>query len=222
MYDRLGWKVAAKRELRAIRRSQMPVRDCAQLAFALVFRRSGHLVASTVRYRIAGEVNRDGPFYFGVLCNRLFHAPGDRGSLKVAEGGTLTVGRDVRVAASARVSVRGELTIGNNVRINHGAQVLASNSVTIGDGVAIGPGCMILDSDLHGLTIDGVPRPMTAPVVIGDRVWIGARCTLLKGASVGDGSIIAAGSVVSGSIPSGVVAGGTPARVLATDASWTP
>ena len=166
MYDRLGWKVAAKRELRAIRRSQMPVRDGAQLAFAMVFRRTGHLVASTVRYRIAGEVNRDGPFYFGVLCNRLFHAPGDRGSLKVAEGGTLTVGRDVRVAASARVSVRGELTIGNNVRINHGAQVLASNRVTIGDSVAIGPGCMILDSDLHTLVVDGVPRPMSAPVVI--------------------------------------------------------
>src|SRR5262249_16843342 len=52
------------------------------------------------------------------------------------------------------------------------------------------------------------------PVEIGADVWIAGRVTVLPGTTIGDGSVITAGSVVSGTIPAGVVAGGVPARVL--------
>lgn len=200
----------------------MPGRDAAWLAFALVCRPPDHLVAPTVRYRNAGRVTTDGPFTFGVLCNRLFHAPGDRGAFLVSPTGTVRFGSNVTIATSARISVAGRLVIGSRTRINTGTRILANAAVTIGDDVAIGPGCLIIDDDLHDLVVGGSPRERSAPIVVGDRVWIGSRCTLLKGAVVGTGSIIAAGSVVSGRIPPGVVAGGVPARVLADDARWSP
>ena len=52
------------------------------------------------------------------------------------------------------------------------------------------------------------------PVKIGRNVWIATNCTILKGVTIGDNSIIAAGSVVIGNIPANTVAGGVPARVL--------
>ncbi|MGN6695185.1 MAG: acyltransferase, partial [Aquihabitans sp.] len=196
--------------------------DTLQFAFASVVRPRGHLVASTVRYRVAGDVVHDGPFSFGIFCNRLFHAPGDRGALLVADGARLQIGRNVKIAGSARIEVVGELVIGSGCRINHGACILATERVVIGDEVAMGPGCLVLDSDLHELAIGGEPRPIQEPVEIGDRVWIGSRCTLVKGARIGAGSVIAAGSVVTGDIPPGVLAGGVPARVIAADATWSP
>ena len=79
---------------------------------------------------------------------------------------------------------------------------------------------MIADTDFH--EVDQIPRrhlPIPTPserdaVSIGDDVFIGARSIVLKGSSIGNGSVIAAGSVVTGDIPAGVVAGGVPAKVL--------
>ena len=84
----------------------------------------------------------------------------------------------------------------------------------------IGADVMIADTDFH--EVDVIARrhlPIPAPVesdavTIGDDVFLGARSIVLKGASIGNGSVIAAGSVVTGAIPAGVVAGGVPARVL--------
>jgi maltose O-acetyltransferase len=90
-------------------------------------------------------------------------------------------------------------------------------SVTIGEGTQMGPGVQLLAAD-H-------PRDPQArrsllelarPVSIGSNVWIGAAAVVLPGVSVGDDSIIGAGSVVTRDIPSGVVAVGSPCRVVRT------
>lgn len=54
----------------------------------------------------------------------------------------------------------------------------------------------------------------SAPITIGDNVWIGANATICAGVTIGDGSVIGAGSVVTKDIPAGVVAVGNPCRVL--------
>ena len=82
----------------------------------------------------------------------------------------------------------------------------------------IGPDCMIIDSDFH------VPWPPEArsnhaaehdaDVSIGENVWIGARCIILKGASIGAESVVAAGSIVRGNVPRRVLVAGNPAQVV--------
>lgn len=101
----------------------------------------------------------------------------------------------------------------------------ARERITIGNHVNIGGDCLILDTDVHAVDYrmrrtDFVPASpaedgiATAPVVIEDDVWIGARCIILKGVHIGARSIIAAGSVVTQDIPAGVIAGGNPCRVI--------
>ncbi len=63
-------------------------------------------------------------------------------------------------------------------------------------------------------------RPSAAPVVIGDRVWVGTRAVVLKGVTIGDGAVVAAGAVVSKDVPAGAVVAGIPARQVGTADSW--
>ncbi len=99
--------------------------------------------------------------------------------------------------------------------------ILVNNSVVIGNHVNIGGGSFINDSNHHSTDWrDRVDRKLdkqnakTAPIVIGDCVFIGARCIILKGVTIGEKSIIAAGSVVVKDIPANCVAGGNPCKVI--------
>jgi len=93
------------------------------------------------------------------------------------------------------------------------------DSIHIGAGAAIANDVSIRDTDSHTLT--GATRPMTEPVVIGQHVWIGARVVVLKGVHIGDGAVIAAGSVVTRDVPAGCLAAGVPARVVKHGVRWS-
>lgn len=102
------------------------------------------------------------------------------------------------------------------------ATVSAAVRVTIGPRSLIGPGTLITDSDHHPVDLGPVPRrfrgfPASDPsdaVSVGEDVFIGARAIILKGVTIGDGSVVGAGSVVTRSIPEGVIAAGNPCRVI--------
>ncbi|HEY4303880.1 MAG TPA: HAD-IIIC family phosphatase [Gemmatimonadaceae bacterium] len=104
----------------------------------------------------------------------------------------------------------GCIEIGNSVAINFGTSIHATSRVRLGDRVSIGPHSILWD------TARGPEAEVdeALPVEIGDDVWLAGRVTVLPGASVGAGSVITAGSVVDGAIPAGVLAGGSPARVI--------
>lgn len=99
------------------------------------------------------------------------------------------------------------LEIGPGALVNFGALIAARGRVTIGRNVAVGPWSIIADTELPDE--DGAK-----PIELGDDVWLAGRVTVLPGSRIGSGSVIAAGAVVSGEIPPGVLAGGAPARVL--------
>lgn len=105
----------------------------------------------------------------------------------------------------------GELTIGDGVFINQGARVVAGVLVSIGDNVHIGDDAIILDSDFH--SVDG-SSPVGAPIHLEENVWIASRAIVLKGVTIGRGSVVGAGSVVTRSIPPHSFAAGAPARVI--------
>jgi acetyltransferase-like isoleucine patch superfamily enzyme len=75
---------------------------------------------------------------------------------------------------------------------------------------------MIRDDDEHYVG-DGSP---TAPVTIGDHVWLGTRAIILKGVTIGDGALVAAGAVVTKDVPPKTLVGGVPARVIREGVDW--
>jgi acyl-[acyl carrier protein]--UDP-N-acetylglucosamine O-acyltransferase len=108
----------------------------------------------------------------------------------------------------------GTLEIGDDVSIAHGAAISAYEYVQIGDATCIGPYLVLMDTNFHGRTGDQSVHHDTRPVIIGKSCRIGSRVTITRGAQIGDGAEILAGSVVSSSIPPGMCAGGARARVL--------
>lgn len=124
--------------------------------------------------------------------------------------------------AKCKIEVRNNavLTIGDNVGMTS-TTIMCHQKVTIGNHVMIGVGTHIYDTNFHN--IDPVLRTekydpretvRTAPVVVGDNVFIGAFSIILKGVTIGKNSVVAAGSVVTKSIPENQIWGGNPAKFI--------
>jgi acetyltransferase-like isoleucine patch superfamily enzyme len=108
----------------------------------------------------------------------------------------------------------GSITIGDYVLITPGCRIAACHEIRIGDSVMMASGAYITDSDWHGI-YDRVERPKeVTPVVIGNNVWLGDHCMVLKGVTIGENSIVGANAVVCKDVPANVVVAGNPARVV--------
>jgi acetyltransferase-like isoleucine patch superfamily enzyme len=114
------------------------------------------------------------------------------------------------------------ISIGDDTRI-HGSCIHAWKSIAIGKRCLIAANCQIVDSNGHPTALDcpeiriretDCPRP----VVICDDVWIGTGAIILPGVTIGQGSVVGAGAVVTRDIPAGVVVAGNPARVVRSQA----
>ncbi|MGZ4106010.1 MAG: DapH/DapD/GlmU-related protein, partial [Tumebacillaceae bacterium] len=77
----------------------------------------------------------------------------------------------------------------------------------------------LMDTDFHRISANAVN---TKKITIGNNVWIGCRVMILKGVTIGDGAVIAAGSVITKDVPPYTVVGGNPARVLKENVNWVP
>lgn len=113
-------------------------------------------------------------------------------------------------------SDRARIVIGPRTYINRHTMIDADALIEIGERTMIGPFCYITDHD-HPVRAGSAPADgplIAAPTRLGARCWIGAHVAILKGVSVGDGTVVGAGSVVTKSLPPGVIAAGNPAKVL--------
>jgi len=152
--------------------------------------------------------------------------------LRNEKSGAVIIGRHVSCYAGCSFSVgeQGQCTIGDFTLLN-GALIMADERIEIGSHCLVSWNVGIADSDFHPVApaqrlIDSRalapyfagrparPKLKTAPVMIGDNVWIGMNAVILKGVIVGENSIIAAGSVVTKSIEANVVVAGNPAVVV--------
>ncbi|MEX5270578.1 acyltransferase [Kocuria sabuli] len=142
---------------------------------------------------------------------------------KLAVGGNVQLGSNVRMGRGAVVSAPHRLTIGDNVSV--GPHSIVQVDGEIGDWVLIGMHVQIVGRNDHAIDEVGVPIRMATRVAdraaepsdavhIGKDVWIGASSVILSGVRIGTGSIIGAGSVVTKDIPDFSIAVGSPARVV--------
>ncbi len=171
--------------------------------------------AERIRVRDGGAL-RIGLGSFGLSCED------DTSVVRVREGAELVCDGVVSLQRGVRIVVdAGRLTIGHGTNVNGiGTKILCAQEITIGADCTFSWDCQVLDNDFHALTRDGVEQPSAAPVRIGDRVWLGTRAIVLKGVTIGDGAVVAAGAVVSSDVPAGAIVGGVPAKVIGHADSW--
>ncbi|WP_185233258.1 acyltransferase [Teredinibacter franksiae] len=109
---------------------------------------------------------------------------------------------------------RGYIHIGHYCLISPGVQLAAAQSIMIGNNCMLAAEVTISDCDWHGTYNRIRPFRCTSPVTLADNVWVGLRTIICKGVSIGENSIIGAGSVVTHNIPANVIAAGNPAKIV--------
>lgn len=148
-------------------------------------------------------------------------------SAKVARGSRVELGADVTVISNPRhnpllshpASIR-TLTpeacihLADHVGVS-GCSLVCCNRITVGEYTIIGPDTLVYDSEGHNYSPETGWRIRTVrsgrPITIGKKCFIGARCIILSGVTIGDNCVVAAGTVVSRDIPAGHRASGNPA-----------
>ena len=137
--------------------------------------------------------------------------------LHVTPGGRVSFGPATVLDRCLTVECRGTLDVGARTVFGHHVTIGVRDSVTIGRACLIAEMVSIRDHD-HAFADPTLPildqGAVSAPVIIGDGAWIGAKVTVTKGVTVGAGAIIGAGAVVTRDVPAMAIAVGVPARVV--------
>jgi maltose O-acetyltransferase len=143
-----------------------------------------------------------------------------RGRPAVSNRGRMEIGERVQLISTIATlelvsEPGGTLRIGPRSLINFGCSLVATRLVQIGARCQIGPYTMMLDNDYHRIEPERrLERPESAPIVIEDNVWIGARVIVMSGVTIGEDSCVGAGSVVTADVPRRTLVAGVPARHL--------
>ena len=168
------------------------------------------------RAEVDGSVSGTGTIVVGEGWKGLIAEPTQ---LVIKKGGQLVLNGQFTLHSGGTIGVQSgaKLTLGSGFANRH-SWISCGCEITIGDQVFIADQVIIRDWDGHSI----LGRPDRAPISIGNRVWIGMRAVILKGVTIGDGAVVAAGAVVTRDVPAGAVVAGNPARVVKEDVQWIP
>jgi acetyltransferase-like isoleucine patch superfamily enzyme len=130
----------------------------------------------------------------------------------------------LRIDGIFRIYTGFSIAVKEGAHLNFGSGFISDNatihcyeSISFGNDVAISSGVTIRDSDDHAINHN--PR-IRAPIKIGNHVWVGVNATILKGVTIGDGAVVAAGAVVTRDVPVRCLVAGVPARIIKTEVVW--
>ena len=191
---------------RTIRVGSMPVWRKSEIAWGIL--------RGALRYRLAGS-------------RRL---PIIHKGVKVRAGnGVVRVGhlseiheRVVLSAIGERDGEQAKVSIGDYTSIWYGTVVSARHEITIGRHCAISWNCTIIDNDMHEIVYENgfAPTRKDPAVRIQDHVWIGASAIVLKGVTIGENSVVAAGAIVTSDVPPNTLVAGAPAKAIRSIGGW--
>jgi acetyltransferase-like isoleucine patch superfamily enzyme len=142
---------------------------------------------------------------------------------KIQGNGRIVAGNDLTILSWVYPVVldadqNASIEIGNNVTFNQGAVISARIKVIVGDQTLFGPMVRVMDSDGHGF--DGIAEAKE-PIIVGRHVLICANAIILKGVTVGDNSIVAAGAVVTSNVAANTIVAGNPAKKIKDTKGYT-
>ena len=141
-----------------------------------------------------------------------------RGKVRVANEGYIALGDSVRFRAETALCELvawpgGRIEIGAHTTINYGTSISAAGQVRIGRDCLVGTYVNIMDSNFHNLE-DRSWNLEASSITIGDGVWLGNRCVIMPGVTIGSGAVVAACSLVTRDVPPKTMVLGVPARVV--------
>jgi acetyltransferase-like isoleucine patch superfamily enzyme len=167
------------------------------------------------------RIINNGYFMLGIISKDLFPAAKPT-RLAMGAGSELNINGNVRVSGGVILEIfdNAVLELGNNVCINSNTTILTTTNVKVGNDTIISWDVEIIDTDFHKISREGAT--VAAPINIGSHVFVGNRAIIMKGVTIGDGAVIAAGAIVTKDVPPNSLVGGVPARVIKESIAWMP
>lgn len=144
--------------------------------------------------------------------NNIYHEPNEIVAL-MSELTGVQVDESFRMFPPFYTDCGINIRLGKRVFINSGCKFQDQGGITIGDDVLVGHNCVIATLN-HAIDPNRRGDMIPAPVIIEDKVWIGANVTILPGVTIAAGAILAAGAVVTKDVEAESIVGGVPARLL--------
>ncbi|MCB9188183.1 MAG: acyltransferase [Flavobacteriales bacterium] len=191
------------------------------LRFLIIRFKSNSRIYAHSSFRISGLKNIEASDLWLGIHYRGFENSSDIGKLNIQ--GKLICPGEFKIGKGSRISVdKGAIVaLGKYGYINSNTQIIISEGLTIGDRCAIAWNCQFLDNDFHELSIDGVFRKKSAPISIGDHVWIGSNVKIYKGVKIPSNCVVASDSVVKGVFEEeNCLIAGNPAKIVRRNISW--
>ena len=136
--------------------------------------------------------------------------------------GTVTFGGKAGIGHGSKLSVRGHLNFGADFNMTAESTIVCADNITFGKDCLVGWDVLVMDTDEHPLyDMAGNRLNPNRPIEVGNHVWIGCKCVLLKGAEVPDNTVVAAGTLLKSAFEGeGQVIGGNPPAVLKREVCW--
>lgn len=143
------------------------------------------------------------------------------GSFVLRKGANIEVKEKFSIGTGCEITVEenAKLSVGKSY-INRDSKLYCFDEIIIGNNVIISEDVLIRDSDSHTILYGNKEKKNIAKIVIEDDVWIGAGAKVLKGVTIGKGSVISAGSVVTKDVPRNTLVAGVPAIVKRENITW--
>lgn len=177
--------------------------------------------------KLRGKINIEAPIKFGMIRIGfggvgIFDRKKSRTILEI--NGMITFKGKTEIGHGSKLSIAGELVLGKNFIITAETSIICFKKIVIGDDCLFSWECLIMDTDFH--TIKNLENKILnedKEIVFGNKVWMGCRCTILKGTKVEDEVVIAANSCVNSAIKgSNLIVAGNPAKVVKDKITWSP
>lgn len=125
------------------------------------------------------------------------------------------------LGSGTKLSNSGTIIFGNKFSISGNTTIICGNQIEFGESNLISWDCLFMDTDLHDIIgPDGKKKNMNSPIIIGDRVWFGCRCTITKGTVIGNDNIVAANSGLHGKYYVNKCCIGDDGTILKENVTW--
>lgn len=136
--------------------------------------------------------------------------------------GTVIFEGKASIGHGSKLSVRGNLTFGSDFNMTAESTIVCAHKISFGNDCLLSWDILIMDTDEHPIiNQDGIRTNPDKPILVGNHVWIGCKCTLLKGTEIPNNTVVAAGTLLTSAFSGeNQVIGGNPPTILKSDVRW--
>jgi len=136
--------------------------------------------------------------------------------------GTVAFGGKASIGHGSKLSVRGNLTLGADFNMTAESTIVCAHQISFGKDCLLSWDILIMDTDEHPIiNQDGIRTNPDKPILVGNHVWIGCKCTLLKGTEIPNNTVVAAGTLLTSAFSGkNQIVGGNPPTILKNNVRW--